>query len=164
MVLLLLVVQLPNLKNYTVSDEKGFDNVLIKDLLLCPAVSQEEAATIKIITRDQSQSLLWYQACEWRLTTSNFGLVCNCPHHVSSNLPPSTIARILGENCIDAAPFRYGRTMEARAVDFYVTKHTEVEVKLCGSFMHTSHPFLGYSPDRVLCTGDQPGVLEVKTP
>ena len=65
---------------------------------------------------------------------------------------------------IQAAPITYGKKNESKARANYLAKFPSRHVHDCGFVINNEFPFLGATPDGVICDGGQVGILEIKSP
>ena len=135
----------------------------VDDLVDALKVNSEEAELIQLKTIGQRSNPLWMDARQWRVTSSNFGRVCNRNFRVL--YPPSLTKIILGDYGQPSSPaIRWGCDHEESALQQYQTI-TEVEVDVCGLFLSSSLSYLGASPDGLMYVGlGKIAIVEVKCP
>ena len=138
------------------------------------AVTEDDRDWIVTITCKQSESELWYQHREGRITSSNVGKVLK---HVNDDdrlvgATHSITATIMGYYKIDEQrlpkPLQWGRLNEAKALERYRQKqqhHKSLKVSKTGLWVSLHHPFLAASPDSLVdCQCCGAGVVEIKCP
>ena len=111
----------------------------------------------------QRNNPLWLDARQWRVTSSNFGRVCN--RQFQQSYPTSLIKTVLGDyGTPHSAALQWGCDHERDAIQQYmVTTGTRVED--CGVFLSVDYPFLATSPDGVIWLRNEKfGIIEVKCP
>ena len=102
-------------------------------------------------TRGQSNNPLWFQSRRLRLTSSNFGLVCNRKLNISQT--KFVQKNLLSPKDLSNVPsIRYGISNEAKAANKYAEYMTgighDVQVLECGLVVSSTMPWLAASPDR----------------
>ena len=129
--------------------------------------NKDQAEYLAEATKDQSNSLLWFDYRKGRITASVFGSVNKTSLEKPSK---SVIERILQPKPIPNVPaLQWGRTNEDVARREYMSKisanHTCFDVRRTGLHLHQSYPYLGVSPDGIVsCTCCGTGLLESKCP
>ena len=119
-------------------------------------------------TRNQSHSSLWYSVRRYRLTASYFG-------QISQRRPTSAhslVLRILSTSSFSSPATEWRKDNEQRAIDQYVQqqqKDGKTDLYACSSGFVVSEdpPFLGASPDAVVCDPSVTstfGLAEIKCP
>ena len=106
----------------------------------------------------QRNNPLWLDARQWRVTTSNFGKVCN--RNFKQLYPVSLIKTILGDYGVcNTAALQWGCDHESDALQQYMAL-TGICIEECGVFLSEEYPYLAtyisrwyYSPHewRVWC-------------
>ena len=119
-------------------------------------------------TRGQSNNPLWFQSRRLRLTSSNFGLVCNRKLNISQT--KFVQKNLLSPKDLSNVPsIRYGISNEAKAANKYAEYMTgighDVQVLECGLVVSSTMPWLAASPDRkVIDKIFGFGLVEIKCP
>ena len=122
--------------------------VTTSDLIDALKPTDEEVCLIQEISIGQRNNPLWFDARQWRITSSNFGKVCN--RNFRELYPPSLIKSLLGDyGTPHTAPIQWGCDHEADAIRSYTSKW-QTPVSECGIFLSTRYPFLATSPDGVI--------------
>lgn len=161
--------QVRNLKDFTISRSDGCGDISVPTeppVKLPPifiplksgyAVNSTE---LEIRTRAQAGSDTWYKERSHRLTASNFGKV------VSRKATPSEafLKGLFKKSNIRAASLDYGRQHEAQAKNSYLKQNKSVHIHECGLVVNNEFPFLGASPDGLICENGVSGLLEIKCP
>ena len=131
------------------------------------SVSLEHAQQVGRDTVGQSGNELWTRYHRTVLTSSNFHKVLRNRNASVAFLSSLFSPRDLG----NVSSIKHGRQHEAVAVEQYCLSKrragTPVQVQECGLLLHTSLPFLGASPDRIVYDASVSpafGLLEVKCP
>lgn len=132
-------------------------------------VSQYQAENLEVATRNQAISSLWYQHRMGRITASKAHDVL-----VRKETTPAAnlVKRIAGYSTYDLSKkqsVKWGVDHEDECRQAYTNHqqnhHLDLTCSPCGFFIHTSHPFLGVSPDGIVnCTCCGRGTIEVKCP
>lgn len=124
------------------------DNPSVSNLVEALRVNSVEADLLQVMTVGQRDNPVWLDVRQWRITASNFGLVCNRKFRVL--YPPSLMKILLGDyGHPRTAAIQWGCDHEDVALDVYQRK-MGVEVDVCGIFLSTEFPFLGASPDGLI--------------
>lgn len=115
---------------------------------------------LEIKTCAQVGSDVWYKERSHRLTASNFGKV------MSKKTTPSEafLKGLFTRSNIRAASLDYGRQHEAQAKNRFLKQHKSVHFHECGLVVNNEFPFLGASPDGLVCENGETGLLEIKCP
>ena len=134
------------------------------------AVTEADICRIERETREQRESLKWFQYRRFRITASYFGEVCR---RKDTTKPESLVSRILGLHPHkDTAAMSWGKSNESLALDRYkqekVTSGNEhIVVTTSGLWVSPEHPFLGAFPDAAIYDPSESqafGFAEVKCP
>lgn len=134
------------------------------------AVTEAEICRIEKETREQRESLKWFQYRRFRITASFFGEICR---RRDTTKPESLVLRILGHNPQkDTAAMAWGKSNESIALDKYkqekvTSGHEHIVVTSSGLWVSPQHPFLGASPDAAIYDPSESqafGFAEVKCP
>ena len=138
-------------------------DVTVLDLVHALQPTTEEVKLIQEMSIGQRNNPLWFDARQWRITSSNFGKVCN--RQFRQLYPPSLVKSILGDyGTPRTAAIQWGCDHEAEAVSSYALK-TLNSVRECGIFLSTSIPYLATTPDGIIAlSGTDFGLVEVKCP
>ena len=136
-------------------------DVTVNDLVQALKPTAEEVQLIQSMSVGQRNNPLWSDARQWRITSSNFGKVCN--RTFRQLYPPSLVKSLLGDYGIPrTAAIQWGCDHESDAIQQYVlTRGSTVEE--CGVFLSEEFPYLATSPDGVISIDNERfGVIEVK--
>lgn len=116
----------------------------------------DERKALEEATRYQGESLLWTQERRMRLTSSNFGLICN-------RKPYSSCAPVITHllySSVNSPGVKYGIENEQAAIE-KLAESLNLKIEKCGLFVDEELPYLAASPDGLI--GDD-GIVEVKCP
>ena len=136
------------------------------------AVNEVDICQIEKETREQRDSLRWFQVRRFRITASYFGEV---RRQRDTTKPDSLVLRMLGNNTYhkkDTASMAWGRSNESVALEKYkqeklASGNEHLVVTQSGFWVSSDYPFLGASPDAAVYDPSelQPfGFAEVKCP
>ena len=126
-----------------------------------PSLTEQE-------TRGQSNNPLWFQIRRFRLTSSNFGLVCKRKLNLSQTKFVQN--NLLSEKDLsNVAAIRYGVSNESKAANRYAEYMKDIgnniQVLECGVIISNAMPWLAASPDRrVIDKEFGYGLVEIKCP
>ena len=134
-------------------------------------VSEADICRIEKETREQRDSLKWFQMRRFRLKASHFGEICR---RKDTTRPDALVLRLLGANGQqkDTTPMAWGRSNKSLALEQYkqtklASGHENMVVTQSGLWVSPDHPFLGASPDAAVYDPSEPhayGFAEVKCP
>ena len=134
-------------------------------------VTKEEADFLQKATINQSQCLTWHEYRKGRITAFHFYDVCR--HVLSSRIYPTSIVKRIMQyysSTKNVAAMKWGGEKEDGGRKDYVA-FTEAKhncmfvVHQCGLVIDPKYPFLGASPDGIVCCACcGKGVLEIKCP
>ena len=132
------------------------------------SVSVEQAKSVEILTKNQSNSKLWFRYRAGRITASNFkGVV----HTDISQPSQSLIKRICYPEGFKfkAKSTQWGLEHEKSAIEKYCTEtknsHSNLTYTASGLVLNPSYPYIGATPDGIVqCSCCEKRVLEVKCP
>ena len=131
------------------------------------SLSQLEAEQLEKCTRAQSKSDIWNNERKRRLTASKFGHVCrkmtNIDKYPNKEITPESVSAIYTPKSFTSRFTSYGISSECLALEEYC-KATGNHVHPCGLVVNPAMPFLGASPDGLVCNGLTMGIIEVKCP
>ena len=138
-------------------------NVSVDDLVEALRPTAEEVELIQTMSVGQRHNPLWLDARQWRITSSNFGRVCN--RAFRQLYPPSLVKSLLGDYGIPhTAALQWGCDHESDAIQQYVLL-SGLQVENCGVFLSEQFPYLATSPDGIIPIGNGKfGFIEVKCP
>lgn len=122
-------------------------------------VSKEEAATIESSTRGQVSSGKWYEERKRRITASNFGIIMTRQKAVNDSFLRNTFCT----KTINSKSTSYGQANEKNAERLYIKK-TKRHLHVVGLVINPMFPFLGATPDAIVCDDGETGIMEVKCP
>lgn len=127
-------------------------------------IEKDDREKIRATTTGQADNKNWHAARVGRLTASLFKRVCRC-------IKPESLLKTLlypSDRAVSAEAMVYGRVHEKDAVEAYAlllrSLDRQVTVQETGLHIHSDHPLLAASPDRVVRTDGEEGILEVKCP
>ena len=131
-------------------------------------VDLEKAFKIESSTRNQSNSVAWYNHRQYRLTSSNFGKVLKRKKEDCSKLVNAMTTGATKN--LNVSSLRYGCENEDPVAKYYVQYqerhgHTGLQIFPCGLVVNPKYSWLGASPDRVVFdpTSNPPyGCVEIK--
>ena len=123
-------------------------------------IPEEEISRIEKETRDQANSRKWCDLRKVRLTASNFGKILN------RKVKPTTafLEDVFSQKCKFAASLEYGKRNEAFGKQKYLERTPSSHVHECGFIINPEFTFLGATPDGIVCSNGESGLLEVKCP
>jgi len=138
-------------------------DVTVSDLVEALRPTAEDVQLIQSMSVGQRNNPLWLDARQWRVTSSNFGRVCN--RQFRQSYPSSLLKTILGDyGTPHSAALQWGCDHERSAVEQYMVA-TGLQVEECGVFLSVDYPFLATSPDGTICLANEEfAILEVKCP
>ena len=126
-----------------------------------PSITEQE-------TRGQTNNPLWFQIRRYRLTSSNFGLVCKRKLNLSqTKFVQNTI--LTQKDLSNVSAIRYGQSNESKAAERYAeymnAGGNNVQVFHCGVVISNTMPWIAASPDRkVIDKVFGFGLIEIKCP
>lgn len=122
-----------------------------------------DASSVEVATRLQSKSVRWHDERKYRVTASNFGVVCKrrAPN-------PPLVRRLLYATTIDmtTAALEWGRSHEEEArMEYEKTLESGYKVEACGLFVY-ENGFLAATPDGIVVDdhSNKDRLLEIKCP
>ena len=130
-------------------------------------MTEDDIQAIEQSTQEQRNSVKWFQARHYRLTSSLFGAVL---HRKPSTPPDALVIRIIKSQNFRSTALDWGTQHEPTAIMEYTKYqhehgHDGLVVMASGFLVSQSHPFLSALPDGVVynpSTHQQPfGFLEV---
>ncbi|XP_071118722.1 uncharacterized protein [Haliotis cracherodii] len=121
-------------------------------------MTQEQCEQLEQLTRDQTNSQMWFQARKHRLTASTFGIILK-----RKTITEKFINNIINEKAFTSAATSYGKSNERQAIEKYI-KQSGNHVHDCGLVVNRKFPFLGATPDGKVCEDGITGIIEVKCP
>ena len=126
-------------------------------------VTLEEAHGLEKSTRQQSASTKWRTSRVGRVTASRFGDILLRQSAPSSSFIKSFLE--IKEYSTLPVQLKHGRDSEVKARNAYID-NTRRTVRECGLVVNPTLPWLGASPDGLICdpTESTLGILEVKCP
>ena len=145
-------------------DLAATQDLSVDDLVEALKPTAEEVELVQSMSVGQRNNPLWLDARQWRVTSSNFGKVCN--RSFSQSYPPSLVKSLLGDYGFPTtAALQWGCDYETDAIEQYV-QFTGATVKECGVFLSEDFPYLATTPDGIiqLENAGKFAVLEVKCP
>ena len=108
-------------------------DVTVDDLVEALKPTAEEVELIQAMSVGQRHNPLWLDARQWRVTSSNFGRVCNRTfRHL---YPPSLVKSVLGDyGTPHTAALQWGCDHESDAIQQYMLL-SGLQVEDCGVFL-----------------------------
>lgn len=126
------------------------------------ALTFSDRAGILEATMGQAENQTWHEERIGRLTASKFKRIVRC------RKPDGIVRDILYPRRVNTEAMCYGRLHEDDAVQAYKELMScmdrPVGVGYTGLHVHSTHPFIAASPDRLVFEGSDIGLLEVKCP
>jgi hypothetical protein len=129
-----------------------------KPLLGSLTIDFNKAHEIQEGTQEQSNSQRWHIERKTRLTASKFYELL---HRKSISL--KYIRSILDPKPFNSTSTSYGIANEKKAREMYV-KRQGLHVHDCGLCVNPEFPFLGATPDGIVCEEGTCGIIEIKCP
>ena len=130
-------------------------------------INQKQAELLESRTRDQAQSALWHKERATRITASKFGDGCKkiaaTAKFPDSDIDCSFLKTIYKASTFQSVATNYGIKNEIMRLHEYMTVSGN-HVHKCGLVVNPSIPFLGASPDGLVCENGVAGLVEVKCP
>lgn len=123
------------------------------------SLSLDEAVHLEAATRRQNDSKKWHEERSTRLTASNFGAIMIRQKAVNETFLKNTFSNIR----LCTKPTSYGNANEKNAKKMYINT-TKSHLHDIGLVVNPAFPFLGASPDAIVCSDGESGILEVKCP
>lgn len=120
-------------------------------------ITDSKIKAIEIRTRDQQKNSEWYKERCMRITSSNFGKICNATSRTDFR---NLSEKLLKRQEARSPALDHGRMYESTALEQYAQSSGNNYSK-CGLIICKSHPFLASSPDGLV---DNDIVVEVKCP
>ncbi|XP_045189076.2 uncharacterized protein LOC123546672 [Mercenaria mercenaria] len=122
-------------------------------------ITSEDAQSIERKTRMQSGSKDWHEHRKNRITASVFGSIIKRKKEVNESFLKNTFC----QKPFVSKPTSYGQVHEKTAKILYVKK-TGNHLHDVGLVVNPTFPFLGATPDALVCAGGSTGLVEVKCP
>ncbi|KAH3724580.1 uncharacterized protein LOC127853544 isoform X1 [Dreissena polymorpha] len=122
-------------------------------------LSSDESRELERSTRLQASSKNWFSERQKRVTASNFGAVMNRKKDINDAFMKNTFFR---SQFVSKAT-TYGHINERTAKITYINK-TGTHLHDVGLIVNSKFPFLGASPDAIVCENGKVGLVEVKCP
>lgn len=122
-------------------------------------ITKTEAITIEKETRKQSNSTAWFQHRENRITASNFGAVMLRKKDINDKFLKNTFKR----KQFTSLATSYGTSNETIAKQMYI-KQSGNHIHDIGLVVQPDLPFIGSTPDAVVCDKTETGIIEIKCP
>ena len=134
-------------------------DVTVDDLVDALQPTSEEVQLIQEMSVGQQNNSLWFDAHQWRVTSSNFGRMCN--RNFRQLYPSSLVKSLFGDyRSLYTAAIQWRCDHEGDAINSYALQ-TQLSVRFCGIFLSTSYPYLATSPDDLISVGTKLGLVEV---
>lgn len=114
-------------------------------------------------TVSQSNCEKWHKERSKRICSSMFGLVIQ--HYKRKTLTDNFIRGLFTiKNLYNVKSIRHGRCHENAAKQAFLKHNEGSHIHKIGLIVHPSFPFLGTSPDAIVCSNGSLQLLEVKAP
>ncbi|KAK6176048.1 hypothetical protein SNE40_014409 [Patella caerulea] len=132
------------------------------------SVTEEQARSVEIATREQAHSKLWYRFRAGRITASKMKNAC-C---TDPTLPAQSLIKSIcyPENYrFSSKATQWGCQHEKYACDIFLDKlkplHDNIKIEKVGFFINPDVPYIGASPDGIItCDCCGMSVVEIKCP
>ena len=135
------------------------------------AVSEADICRIERETREQRDSLKWFQFRRFRITASYFG---ELRRRRDTTKPDALVIRMLGcdSQRKDTVAMAWGKNNECLALEKYkqeklASGHEHIVITQSGLWVSSEYPFLGASPDATIYDPSESqafGFAEIKCP
>ena len=122
-------------------------------------MSHADAVNLEKSTRLQSNDSLWHEDRKKRITASNFGAILKRKKDTTDKFLRNSFLK----KDFTSSATSYGKANEAVAKQMYI-KRTGSHLHEVGLIVHPDLPFLGASPDGIVCDKGCTGLIEVKCP
>ena len=123
------------------------------------SVNFDEAVNIENSTRKQANESSWFEERAKRITASNFGHIMTRKKEINDSFMKSTFQK----TNFTSAPTSYGKANETIAKQMYI-KQTGNHIHDIGLIVNPAIPFLGATPDAIVCDKSDTGLVEIKCP
>ncbi|KAJ4933092.1 hypothetical protein JOQ06_029929, partial [Pogonophryne albipinna] len=117
----------------------------------------EEARILQLQTTGQAACPLWHKEQEGKLTASEFGTIVK-----RKKISDAFIQSTYYPKPFTATATTYGSANESKAKQLYQETFPDRHVHSSGLILQPDLPFLGATPDAIVCDNGQTGLLEVK--
>lgn len=131
--------------------------------------SLNTVSEIEILTKGQTENLMWKKMRHGMVTASNFKKVCDAVD--KNQCFPSLIKTLLSKYADknDVPALQWGRKKESTARDLYVRVarriHKKAKIEEQGLYIMQEYPFIGCSVDGIfLCQCHNKKLIEIKCP
>ncbi|XP_033755205.1 uncharacterized protein LOC117338114 [Pecten maximus] len=122
------------------------------------SLTQTEAQDIEKSTRSQSDTQLWFTERKKRITASNFGRIMLRKKFIND-----AFMSTFQERSFTSAPTSYGKANELIAKQMYI-KQSGNHIHDIGLVINPKLPFIGATPDAIVCDKMVTGLVEIKCP
>ena len=119
----------------------------------------EEARKIQVATKAQALCEKWHKDREGGLTASNFGKILK-----RKKVKEEFIQSMYYPKPFTLKATSYGIASEPKAKELYRGKYPSRHVHNAGRMLEPELPFLGATPDAIICDDGKTGLLEIKCP
>ena len=116
-------------------------------------------AGIERKTRDQASCELWKQVRKPRVTASNFSLI----HKRKKAVNEKMLKNLFQPTAFSNEATTHGNNSERIARESYIKKYPERHCHSVGLVINKEFPFLGASPDNIVCHNEESGLMEVRS-
>ncbi|KAG5277107.1 hypothetical protein AALO_G00113600 [Alosa alosa] len=123
------------------------------------AITKAEANQLERNTRLQNECNIWHKERQKRITASHFGTIMNRKKDCNESFLQNTFKN----SNFKSKPTSYGQVNEKVAKTIYIKKRG-CHLHSIGLVVNPLCPFLGASPDGVVCKDGQSGLIEIKCP
>ena len=122
-------------------------------------VTHTQAAALERETQQQASCAAWFSARQHRLTASKIGSIM-----LRVSQPSQAFVRnLLSSKHFTSKPTNYGSSKEEAAKQQYL-KAGSRHLHRVGLLVNPAFPFLGASPDGIVCEEGAVGIIEIKCP
>ena len=139
-----------------------------KDIFITMNVTTEQAENVFKVTKDQSESPLWFQHRLGRITSS---VAHSVLRFTAKSYPSSIVKQVMQYEVLNLniPALRWGREHESDARKEYLSimskTHVNFKVDLCGLVINPKYPYMAASPDgKCSCTCCGTHLIEIKCP
>ena len=136
-------------------------------------LSNNQINIVEESTRNQSDSNLWYEQRQYRLTASKFGRIIKRMETITKNnneTPHNLLEHLIQNKSVDTYATRHGIASEphAKTAVLQILKqqgHKYFKASDSGTIIDEKYPFLSASPDQIICCKCcGKGLVEIKCP
>ena len=122
-------------------------------------ISQVNAHTLEHSTTSQASSKEWFAERSKRITASTFGQIMKRKKDINSSFLHNTFSK--GQ--FHSKPTSYGIANESKAKMMFI-KSSGAHLHDVGLIVNPKFPFIGATPDAIICKDGKSSIMEVKCP